>query len=229
MSDVARPCRDARPGRSRAGGGIVAHTRTIDLGDARAGLPRPRRPGPRPQQTQEGGRKSGSGNAFLGSVSPMSARAAPRSRHGGSFPGSTATWALERRSRKRAAREAGGKWASNEAMLAEAPRNFVIRVCAGIELFARLRLIARLVVHGWRRGGRLGGARGERPDFQALDAARIGVEHLLRISPRFRNATGRRSDEPADRVDPFGRWRGEQVRSTRGGVFGQRFQLPSFA
>ena len=37
-----------------AAGGLVAHPRTIDLGDARVGLPRPRRP--RPAQTQEGGR-----------------------------------------------------------------------------------------------------------------------------------------------------------------------------
>ena len=41
---VAGPLRGAWLGRIRTGG-LVAHPRTIDLGDARAGLPRPRRPG----------------------------------------------------------------------------------------------------------------------------------------------------------------------------------------
>src|SRR5271165_6711026 len=58
---------------------------------------------------------------------------------------------------------------------------------------------------------RLGGPGGKRADFEALDAARVGVEHLeleFAGAPQnfasVGNATGRCSDEPADRVEPVG-------------------------
>ena len=66
---VAGPLRGAWLGRIRTGG-LVAHPRTIDLGDARAGLPRPRRP--RPAQTQEGGRDRATRRATVSrSASPL--------------------------------------------------------------------------------------------------------------------------------------------------------------
>ena len=45
LRHVAGPCRGACLGRIRTGG-LVAHPRTLDLGDARVGLPRPRRARP---------------------------------------------------------------------------------------------------------------------------------------------------------------------------------------
>ncbi len=60
----------------------VAHPRTIDLGDARFGLPRPRRP--RAAQTQEGGRNRATVTLSPAPFPPMSPTAPP-GRRGDSF------------------------------------------------------------------------------------------------------------------------------------------------
>src|SRR5271166_19436 len=69
---------------------------------------------------------------------------------------------------------------------------------------------------------RLGGQGGERAGFEALDAARVGVEHLeleFAGAPQdfasVGNATGRRGDEPADRVDPLGLGERSEIEADR--------------